>query len=410
MPRTIARALALFLFGCSGASEPPAAPPPPEPVPPSPVAAMDEPPVLDPVPDPPAIALGTWHGCAVRSGGLACWGGFRADAPPSPVAVPGFTGASGVAIADRTTCVLDGSIVSCFGAATLGRLGAGVDADTETPVAIAGLDSVIDLDGGGRGLCALRSGGEVACWGGVGTRDLTTLGGMPRIVDVDVGESASCGLGADGSVWCWGENGRGELGDGTTEPRTGPVRAIERGARSVSVGRVACAVRDDGTLSCWGGFGLWMFHGPPGAEGYAELGCDGRVVPGSSGSLDTWCPRPFTVPGIAGAVEVAVGTEIIAVRFEGGRIATLDTSLTGPVAPIDRHGPDDALPVWPLPAADGTSGLVAYGRRACGRRAESIVCFGHAGLGGVADSHGELGLGAVGTSIGRDEIGTVALP
>jgi alpha-tubulin suppressor-like RCC1 family protein len=45
-----------------------------------------------------------------------------------------------------------------------------------------------------------------------------------RFRTVTAGMYHTCGLGEDGRAYCWGRNGYGQLGDGTTLDRVGPVR------------------------------------------------------------------------------------------------------------------------------------------------------------------------------------------
>ncbi len=60
----------------------------------------------------------------------------------------------------------------------------------------------------------------------------------------------------DGSLWAWGYNNAGQLGDGTYEMRTSPVRIGTDLWRSVAVRfDLTIAVRQDGTLWGWGGVG-----------------------------------------------------------------------------------------------------------------------------------------------------------
>ncbi|MBA2706942.1 MAG: hypothetical protein H0U59_03955, partial [Gemmatimonadaceae bacterium] len=83
---------------------------------------------------------------------------------------------------------------------------------------------------------------------------------------------------ATGKMYCWGDNGAGQLGDGTSSPRTTP---LQTGAAtdwaSVSVGLShTCALRNSGALYCWGG------------NGYGQLGSqDPTYYFGSSSPV--WC-------------------------------------------------------------------------------------------------------------------------
>lgn len=64
----------------------------------------------------------------------------------------------------------------------------------------------------------------------------------------------ACAIRQDGTLWCWGGNGSGQLGDGTTIDKISPTRVPVDGRwKSVdSSGFHTCAVREEGTLWCWG--------------------------------------------------------------------------------------------------------------------------------------------------------------
>lgn len=57
-----------------------------------------------------------------------------------------------------------------------------------------------------------------------------------------------------GSLACWGDNESGQLGDGTTKPRTAPKRVALTGKiAQVSLGwSHTCALRADAKVFCWG--------------------------------------------------------------------------------------------------------------------------------------------------------------
>lgn len=81
----------------------------------------------------------------------------------------------------------------------------------------------------------------------------------PRQARISAGARHSCAIiGSTSSLWCWGDNSSGQLGDGTTSPRSGPVRVVGpsvlAGFTAVSVGADhSCALLAGGAARCWGG-------------------------------------------------------------------------------------------------------------------------------------------------------------
>lgn len=152
------------------------------------------------------VGVGSGFGCAVvQSGQVYCWGDNRLGQlgdrprnlrmPPEPV--PGITDASRLAVGWTNTCALrrDGT-VSCWGQGTHGELGAGMmDQTSPTPVAVPGLDNVVQL---------------------VGFAPVSNVLGNHR-----------CALRRSDTdrLWCWGYNSDGQVGDGTMTDRASPVRA-----------------------------------------------------------------------------------------------------------------------------------------------------------------------------------------
>ena len=57
----------------------------------------------------------------------------------------------------------------------------------------------------------------------------------------------------DGSLWMWGYNGYGQLGNGTTENSTKPVKVMLDDVKDISLGySYSAAVKKDGSLWMWG--------------------------------------------------------------------------------------------------------------------------------------------------------------
>ena len=123
------------------------------------------------------------------------------------------------------------------------------------------------------------------------------------IAQISAGGSFACALGKNGYVWCWGSNQAAELGaDEAVIADFGPhstptrVQGLSDVVRISAGYLMACAVKSDGTVWCWGAndFGQ-LGHAP------TELTCSYDF-----GTLQC-TPEPVQVPGITGAIGVSAG-------------------------------------------------------------------------------------------------------
>jgi alpha-tubulin suppressor-like RCC1 family protein len=183
------------------------------------------------------IATGDSHVCVVsNSGSVICWGDDtfgQLGVDPATLGTVGFTAtpafafnASGGRIfaGSRSNCVINGSLVGCWGANDFGQLGNG----------------------------SIAPGAQFA----------PTFLAIRGVVDLAMGHAHTCALHSDGTVGCWGANGNGQVGDNTTMTRptefkvfqaNGPATAIIAGANhSCMLSSPSPSTSPDRILTCWG--------------------------------------------------------------------------------------------------------------------------------------------------------------
>jgi alpha-tubulin suppressor-like RCC1 family protein len=336
-------------------------------------------------------------GCLVFTGGsvtclrrdegtLACWG------------MTGYGQAESrgeVVIAELGNSVEYASVTAGRGCAirTGGELwcwGSGFGA---APVAFAGLDDAVHVAVGAHA-CVARADGTAWCWGGNEFGQLgdgtTTSRAMPvqvvgiaTAVEVSVGTWHSCARGRDGEVWCWGRDLRGQLGDGIRGDRSTPARVVgvPVAAQLASGHEHACARGEDGSVWCWGLNGA--NQGGVGVSLATRDCCDAGC---GLGDVYGWCAlTPVRVPLPAAATDVVCGDGQSCALLGAGELHCWGENTWGqvgadsmaeelPPTRVETIGPD---------VAQGSAG---NGAHTCARtRAGELYCWG-------SNLQGELGV------------------
>ncbi len=187
-----------------------------------------------------------------------------ADSTPNGV----FDVAAGTA---HSCGILDGSLY-CWGENSSGQLGLGDARERTQKAQLTESSNWLAVTAGETHSCALEENGNVHCWGGndrgqLGqgdrmSRSSPTLVSLPSAATQISGDhNHTCSVLDGGALYCWGENEEGQLGQDDTYPADNdtaadglePMRVGEKSWRMVDTGQGhTCAVREDGTLWCWG--------------------------------------------------------------------------------------------------------------------------------------------------------------
>jgi len=283
-----------------------------------------------------AIDAGEAYTCALKDGGVWCWGADGTTGSSVPVAVPGLT--SGVsAISADNSCALKGGGVWCWGSNGI--------SDSPVPVAVPGLTSGVTAISDGGGACAVKDGGAWC---------LDTNAQSPAFVSVSGltgGVSAISGTCAvkDGGVWCWDE---GNVAVAVSGLGSG-VSAISAGTGHV------CAVKDGGVL-CWG------------SNFSRQLGNNG-----------TDSPVPVAVSGLTSGVSaISAGGGYSCALKDGGvwcwgdnSIGQLGNNSTTDVCGLNFF-PCSHLPVAVTGLASGVSAISAGRDHSCALKDDGAWCWG----------------------------------
>ena len=180
----------------------------------------------------------------------------------------------------------------------------------------------------------------------------------PIVVSAGVGHT--CALISGGTVECWGDNQDGDLGNGSTNGGSTPVRVSGvTNAIQVSSGYDgACALLSRGTIKCWGRNDFGEL-GVEVREGYGNESSTPVQISGitnaiqMSAGIEQTCmtkvtPTPVQVPVITNAIEVSAGGGACAL-ISGGKVECWPPGMIGSTAksttPIQVPGITNAIQI-----------------------------------------------------------------
>ncbi|MBS2028603.1 MAG: hypothetical protein JST54_11925 [Deltaproteobacteria bacterium] len=309
-----------------------------------------------------AVSTGAAQSCAVRSNGtVTCWGAIgtglessgimatlTSKFSPMPITVPKVTNAVAVSTGAAHACALDKSGgVTCWGHNGMGQLGNGKKGATLSAAARA--KAKVSSPTPPPDLLPREAASKVK---------------LPaRAVQVSAGGDSTCAVLQTGALACWGANNHGQLG--TTGPASlspALIPGIVDAAR-VSVGDAsACAVRKDGSVVCWG-------------RDQLALTGDGNAA------VDLRAPTP--VPGVAGAVDVAVAEGAVCATLKDGTAHCWGhrSRFLGDDDPQVRGGASVAV----KDVTDAAALAVGPEQRCVRHASGTVSCWGHNFWGAIGD-------------------------
>jgi alpha-tubulin suppressor-like RCC1 family protein len=289
------------------------------------------------------VTTGTRHACALQlDGKVFCWGddehGLVSGTPslvahPVPVEIPGLLlpVAQLVAVSDHQCAILMGGDLFCWGNNDYGQVGvASLDGGPPVkniPRPMRALDNVVQVGGAEAVTCALRTSGEVSCFGrnfsgqlGNGTSDTTAHPVATAVTGLlspvaQLTSSAGYHVGvtlADGRVQGWGSNGRNAIVTtaGVFQLTTATQVAGISGASEIAAGGYfTCARARTGKVSCWGD------------------NSGGQIGLPYDGGANTEPPKE--VAGTEGAERVAAGRAAFACIIATGKVLCWGANDTG---------------------------------------------------------------------------------
>ncbi len=378
---------------------------------------------------PRRVALGARHGCALRAdGGAVCWGffderlgagatdcevdsfGIRSCETRGPAAVAGLSDAVEVASREDFTCArrADGRVL-CWGANLSGQLGsAGAPgAMVAAPARVSGLVDATQVVAGRAHACALHADGTVSCWGagergqiGDGARvsrpTPVAVGGLRGVVEISAGRDHTCARRGDGTVACWGANGARQVATFAVADQPAPVDTYDRAVEVATGEDFTCVRHLDGSIQCSLGVALLRLADLAGVRdltardaGHALCGLRGGAVvclgvdPAVRFAHTREEPlRAVAIPGVDGAVEVALGPSAGCARRRDGAVwcwgdgAVFDGVARGRVLPAAVPGLGDV--------EEALAGALSTCAR---RRGGGFACWGE--LRGLLEANGD---------------------
>ncbi len=274
--------------------------------------------------------------------------------------------------------------VRCWGDNGSGQVGDGrpLDAsrpDVLKPQVVKGIDDAVAIAAGLSHTCVVHRPGTVSCWGynffgqlGDGTEQRSSspvkVLGLTNAIAIAGGTSFTCALRADKTVVCWGANYSGQLGDGTKvkRPTAAPVKGLTGAVGIAAATDHACAVLEDGSVMCWGG----------NTEGQLGIGSTTESL------------TPTKLTALTDVVQVAAAERFSCARQKSGRVYCWGNNQYGQLGNGSPNPDPNPSPILVPAVGDATFVWTGFEHACAVRESGAIVCWGAAG-------QGQLGKGTV---------------
>ena len=149
-----------------------------------------------------------------------------------------------------------------------------INRETDAPAGSFGAVSA------GSHACAIRTNGEIVCWGrnhdSYGNYGGQTDAPAGRFSAVSAGGWHTCGLRESGEIECWGANEYGK-----TDAPAGRFIAVNASSHT-------CAIRESGEITCWGSNDRGRLNAPAGPFSAVSVGGGRTCGLRESGEIECW--------------------------------------------------------------------------------------------------------------------------
>ncbi len=196
---------------------------------------------------------------------------------------------------------------------------------------------------------------------------------------VDAGEHTTCAIDTDQKVYCWGDNWGGQLGTGSlgghTTERTSAVVGltgvidIAVGGTSNYTGGHACAVKNDGTVWCWGNDD------------------NGLLGNGTYANEPAFSSTPVQVVGVTNAIKVSADIDHTCALKSTGTVVCWGDNAVGQMGNGTTTGLGQNSPVAVSNLADVVQISAGLGFTCAVKDNGSVWCWG-------AATYGRMGTGS----------------
>ena len=331
-----------------------------------------------------APALGDYFTCAIKKGGVRCFGqgssyqlGHGKAVKYGAVDVPGLKDIVQLVAGRYHTCALAKTgEVKCWGREQYGSMALGVYS-VKLPTASPSVGKVTGISAGAYNTCAWH-GGTAWCWGAgsygqIGNGKTESTNKLPaainlkeKVQQVAIGGQHACALAKGGGVWCWGYNYYNAAASISDKTVNNPlqVKAITDAVQVAAGNRHSCALLKDGTVKCWGYNSSYQ--------------AAGKYVSGGSR-----VKNPVTVAGVTGARRIALGGNTSCALLKTGTIRCWGSNHGGMLG-TGSISPTSSKPV-DVKGITGATALAVGSTHACAFVGEKLMCWGRSreGQGGT---------------------------